>query len=325
MTVIFNFGVEDKNFYYLSGIEEKCSGVFVFSDEPKVFVSPLEAGIAEKYATTVVLNGKDSLWKLLKAELKGQDEIALNFPKASIALQKKLKKIGIKKFKDVSEILNKKRSFKTLNEVKKLRRASEIASKSIIQLRDFLKPGLTELEIKAELEYLSIKNGAEGFSFDTIVASGPNASIPHAMPTNRVVRNGDPIVIDFGPVYRLYTSDMTRTFLLGKNLEFDKNYRAVRRGQTAAIDVLEGGVRGKFVTDETKKHTGKMIHSLGHGVGLDTHEAPNFSNNLMNTMVFTIEPGIYEGPGVRIEDVVHLDGRADVLTTAPKDLDFAKI
>ena len=327
MIVIPNLSIEDKNFYYLSGIEEPCRGILVQGETTRVLVSRLEAGIAEKYVDTVVFEGENDLWKRLKAELSGTKEVGINFARASLRLRKLFEKHGFKKFKDVGKELETRRSLKSKDEVDKIRNACRVASKSLELFREKLVPGVSELELKAELEFLAGKQGAMGFSFDTIIASGENTTVPHAVPTNRILKEGDSIVVDFGPTHRLYVSDITRTFSIGKNADFVKRYELVLKAQEAAIEALEGGVNSDEIQKLAENIIGeKLIHSIGHGVGLDTHEQPEFANKpLFNGMVFTIEPGVYRGFGIRIEDVVWMDGRAQLLTSAPKDLDFSII
>ena len=325
MIVIFNLDVEDRNFYYLSGIEEPCRGVLVMKDRPVVLASPLEAEVARRYVRTLVYGSREEFWELLSEQLGGDEDPDLNFSRLPVSIYRKLQERGFKKFNDVGKQLLQQRMVKTHREVEKLRRASRMASKAVEGIRDFLRPGLTELEVKAELEYIAGRLGAEGFSFDTIVASGPNSAVPHATASGRKLERGDAIVVDFGPTYRMYTSDITRTFVLGRNREFERTYSRLLAAQEMAIEMLEGGVDGKKVQEAVEKRVGKMPHSLGHGVGLDTHELPGFSGQLVNGTVFTVEPGVYGKFGVRIEDVVWLDGKAQVLTDAPKELDFAVI
>jgi Xaa-Pro dipeptidase len=320
--VIFNMGIPDKNFYHLSGIEEECDGVLVFGDEPKVLASPLAAEVAEQYVQTRVFSNKKEFWKLLKEETGGA-VLGLNFPQLSAKAHETLLKRDYK-VKDVSNRLRKRRVVKSRAEIGKMERACRIASEVMEEIREFIRPGVTELQLKAEMEYLAVKRGAGGFAFSTVVASGPRSAVPHATASGRRLQRGDAVVVDFGPTYKLYSSDMTRTFVLGSNREFEDRYARVLEAQERIIADARDGATLKSLQETAEGITGKLLHLVGHGVGLDVHEAPVFTRgSLRDGMVVAIEPGIYDGFGIRIEDVVAVGGR--VLTRTPKDLDFARI
>ena len=174
---------------------------------------------------------------------------------------------------------------------------------------------MTEKEIAFEIEKFFITNGADGLAFDTIVASGPNTSMPHAVPTDRKIESGDPITIDMGCKYKGYCSDMTRTVFAGYVPQFMKPvYDLVLKNQIRVSEDLKEGANlkiiAKSVDSEFKLNGVNMIHSLGHGVGLEIHEYPFVSTKydfiLKENMVITNEPGIYitNRFGVRIEDTV---------------------
>lgn len=215
-----------------------------------------------------------------------------------------------------------------------LRQAQKIADKAFLDVLPRIKAGMTELEVQAELIYCMYKNGAQGLSFDPIVVSGPNTSLPHGVAGDRVVQEGDFITMDFGVLYQGYCSDTTRTVAVGyATEEMKKVYYTVLEAQKAGIAATRAGVPGKAVDGAARKVIadagyGEFFgHSYGHGVGLEIHEAPNM--NMVNeeplpaNAVCSAEPGIYlPGKfGVRIEDVTILtpDGYEDV-TNLPKDL-----
>lgn len=224
------------------------------------------------------------------------------------------------------------RSVKDVEEIRKIARAAELADQAAAHAAAIMKPGLTEKHIAWELEKFFKENGSEPLPFDIIVASGPNAALPHAQPGERVIGEGEPVIVDLGARLEGYTSDMTRTFYLGQPDDtFGRVYQTVYRAQTAAIDKLEGKMRGHEADRlartviESAGYGAAFGHGLGHGVGLETHESPRLGPGsddiLREGMVFTIEPGIYlpGWGGVRIEDMVSLDkGRPKLLTTAPK-------
>ena len=212
--------------------------------------------------------------------------------------------------------------------------AQRIAEGALAQILKEIRPGMTEKEIAARLNYLMVAAGAEKTSFDTIVASGPNGSMPHAVPGMRKVREGDFITMDFGCVYKGYCSDMTRTVALGQPSDEMRNvYDIVLQAQLAGIAAARAGVTGAAIDGAARKviqDAGYGVcfgHSFGHSLGIDIHEAPNAAPGNDKPMpegaVVSAEPGIYLPGrfGVRIEDVMILrpDG-AQVITKAPKAL-----
>lgn len=215
-----------------------------------------------------------------------------------------------------------------------LAKAEEIGDQAFAHILDVLRPGMTELQVAAELEYFMKMHGAEDLSFETIAASGPHSAMPHAMPSERRLEKGDFLTMDFGCVYRGYCSDMTRTVVIGKTNEKQREiYHVVLEAQLAALDALKGGVRGcdidRIARDIiTRAGYGSYFgHSLGHSVGLFIHEMPALSARceelILPGMIETVEPGIYLPGfgGVRIEDMVAVteDGCRN-LTGSPKEL-----
>ena len=194
--------------------------------------------------------------------------------------------------------------------------------------------GMTEKDLRAELIYRLYKNGADGLSFDPIVVSGPNTSMPHGVPGDRELQFGDFITMDFGCIYKGYCSDMTRTVALGfVTEEMDKVYKTVLKAQLAGIAATKAGVSGKAIDGAARKviadagYGEYFGHGYGHSLGILIHEAPNANTRNEEPMpenaVVSAEPGIYlPGKfGVRIEDVTVLtkDG-CEILTKSPKNL-----
>jgi len=214
-----------------------------------------------------------------------------------------------------------------------VRRAVALTDAGFDFVCGILAPGLTEREAAWELEVYLRTHGAEGLAFDIIVASGPNAAMPHYQSGDRVLRPGEPIVIDFGAKVDGYCADLTRTVSLGPgDAPFDAVYSVVRRAQQAAIDGIRAGMKGvdadalARVVIADAGHGEHFGHGLGHGVGLAVHEAPragrvNSDDPLPAGATLTIEPGVYlpGWGGVRIEDlvVVRAEG-VEVLSRAPK-------
>jgi len=227
------------------------------------------------------------------------------------------------------------RAVKDKYEIEATRLACQQARRAFDAVRAMLTPEMTELDVAAELEYRARRFGAKALSFAPIVAVGPRAALPHATPTKRRLGESDFVLIDWGANSGLYLSDLTRVLVTGKiSPKLRKIYGIVLKAQLAAIDAIRPGITCEEVDRVarsiiTKAGYGKEFgHGLGHGTGLDIHEAPRFAvgqkTELQPGMIVTVEPGIYLSGwgGVRIEDDV-LVTRAghEVLTDVPKDLD----
>lgn len=232
------------------------------------------------------------------------------------------------------------RQVKTYDEIRKIEQAEKIGdeafAKVIGQIRECCQRGetLTEKQIAAFIEFTMRELGAEGMSFDTIVASGLHSSMPHAVPTDKALMDGDFVTMDFGCKVNGYCSDMTRTVVIGTADDRQREiYDVVLRAQEAALQMIRPGLKGCEVDEAARKvireagYGEYFGHSLGHSVGLEIHETPCFAkrdeNVLQPGMVITVEPGIYvEGfGGVRIEDVVVItENGCRNLTHSPKQL-----
>ena len=233
-----------------------------------------------------------------------------------------------------SSLMTELRGSKDEEELSCMTAAQRIAEGALEQILKEIRPGMTEKEIAARLNYLMVSAGAEKTAFDAIVASGPNGSMPHAVPGMRKVQEGDFITMDFGCVYKGYCSDMTRTVALGRPSDEMRNvYDIVLQAQLAGIAAARAGVTGAAIDGAARKviqdagYGSCFGHSFGHSLGIDIHEAPNAAPGNDKPMpdgaVVSAEPGIYLPGrfGVRIEDVMILrpDG-AQVITKAPKAL-----
>ena len=202
-------------------------------------------------------------------------------------------------------------------ELQLMLKAQEITDKAFAEVITRIKPGMSELELQAELIYCLYKNGATGLAFDPIVVSGPNSSLPHGVACERVIQEGDFVTMDFGALYNGYCADMTRTVVVGKATKQQKEiYNTVLCAQKAGLETIAEGALASS-TDAAAREVIKQAgygeyfrHSLGHGVGMLVHELPNLSPTgkivLKENMVVTCEPGIYipDFGGVRIEDLV---------------------
>lgn len=236
--------------------------------------------------------------------------------------------------KPASALLGSLRASKDAEETETMIAAQTIAEKALADTLDQLKPGMTEKEVAAYLEYRMLCYGAEKKSFDTIVASGPNSSRPHAVPGGRVIQSGDFVTIDFGCVVGGYCSDTTRTVAVGgPTEEMRRVYDVVLRAQLVGIAAAQAGKTGKEIDGAARRVIedagyGEFFgHSFGHSLGIEIHEDPNLSPSNSEPMpagaVVSAEPGIYlPGKfGVRIEDVLILEENGcRNITKYPKEL-----
>ncbi len=209
------------------------------------------------------------------------------------------------------------RSRKDPREVHLITEALHCAALAFSEVFTLVEPGVTERELAAELDYRMMLAGADCPAFDTVVASGPNSSLPHAGITDRVLATGDLVVIDFGARKSGYCSDVSRTFSIGAPDDMGQRVlKAVSGALKAALTALHPGVRAQVVDAAARQHIEEygfgenFPHGLGHGVGLEVHENPSLSSRSNDTldpgMVFTVEPGVYIAGkcGARLEDMV---------------------
>jgi len=226
------------------------------------------------------------------------------------------------------------RMVKDEDELALMREAALVGCRLFEHMLGFVRPGLREVDVAAELEYQARRLGAEGMSFETIVASGPRSAMPHGRATSAELPRRGFLTLDFGVILNGYCSDMTRTIHFGTPKSKERStYESVLEAQQAAVAAVRAGVSCGDVDEAARgvlRTAGlgdAFSHSTGHGVGLEIHEAPRVgsgqANKLLPGMVITIEPGIYlEGQfGIRIEDMVAVTRTgAEVLTPAPKAL-----
>lgn len=226
------------------------------------------------------------------------------------------------------------RAVKDQEELRLLTEAVVIADKAFTHILDFLRPGLSERRVALELERFMQDLGATGPSFDTIVASGPRSAMPHGVASEKEIQDGEFVTMDFGCVYQGYCSDMTRTVVIGRADDKQKEiYNLVLEANLAGIRGIKAGMTGKAADAlardiiAAKGYGENFGHGLGHGVGLAIHELPRASfaaeNILAVNHIVTVEPGVYlpGWGGVRIEDMVVVqDSGCQVLTDSPKHL-----
>ena len=305
---------------YISGFVAENGFVIVDKDGTTLFTDMryIEAAkkLCEGTEVTPVLYKKGEAIERLK-EYKS---VGISFNQTSHAEFVELEKAGIS-LVNIDETLTKLMSVKNAWELEQIANACTMAENAFLRLLPNIKEGQTEIEVAALLEYYMRMEGAQGFSFETIVAFGAHAAVPHHETGNTKLCFGDEILIDFGCKANGYCSDITRTFLFGddgKHEEFKKAYQAVLTAHELVKEKVVSGMTGgeadaiarEYLT--AQGYGDVFTHSLGHGIGLNVHEYPYVSKNgtqvLTDGMVFSDEPGVYvEGKyGIRIEDTVAL-------------------
>ncbi len=227
-----------------------------------------------------------------------------------------IRKYKINNLVETEHIIERQRMIKDKDEISNIEKACEITDNCFEYLLTYIKPGMTEKQIAEEIEEY-YKQRTDGLAFETIVASGENTSMPHAVPTDRKIQEQDIITIDMGCKVNGYCSDMTRTFFVGSVPDYVKTvYDLVLKNQVQTIEEMKDGestrLLTKMVENDFKLNGYDLIHALGHGVGMEIHEAPYINyrtdTQLRENMVVTDEPGIYIAGkfGVRIEDTVQI-------------------
>ena len=268
------------------------------------------------------------------AEEQGVSRLGFEETEMTVQVYEAFRKAIPCEFVPAAKLVTQLRQVKETEEIERMTAAQRIAERALEDILKEIRPGVTEKEVAARLQYLMLHYGAEDMSFDPIVVSGPNGSLPHGVPSEKEIRAGEFVTMDFGCVYGGYCSDMTRTVAVGyATEEMRQVYDTVLRAQLAGISAAKAGATGREVDGaaraviEEAGYGAYFGHSFGHGVGVEVHEAPNASpmneTPLPAGAVISAEPGIYlPGKlGVRIEDVIVLTENGVVnLTAAPKEL-----
>jgi Xaa-Pro aminopeptidase len=307
------------NIRYLSGFTGS-DGVLIISENRTVLLvdgryitqAKLEVADAE------IIEYKDKIKGIIKT-VKELDLKYIGFEAESIVVQmynQLIQELSDKVLVPLGNELKLLRAYKDEAEVSLMRKAAEISSAAILALRSEIKTGCSEKDLALQLEIIARRYGADQLAFDTILASGENSALPHAKPTDRKIKRGDFIVIDFGVKYKGYCSDETCTFVFQELTDEQNNaYQLVKKAHDEAIDGVKAGVAAAEVDRCARNVFGKKYekyfsHGTGHGVGLEVHEAPRLtpcSKDILEAqMVVTVEPGLYFPGrwGIRIEDTV---------------------
>jgi Xaa-Pro aminopeptidase len=326
---------------YLTGFTGSAGSLLVASGRPCLITDFRYKLQARKESTgvTVLIQKRDFFTSLREvADRSGSETLWLDESSLTIELMKKLKKLGLRA-REHRDLVRDLRLCKDLSELAHLRTAIRRAEESFRELSHSIKPGATERELGLKLEYLMRDKGSRKAAFDTIVASAGNGAMPHASVTNRRLRKGDMVTIDFGAESGGYFCDITRTVCLGRPSERQREiHDLVERAQAAAFACIKPGVSCKSVDAAAREvirsagHGEHFGHGTGHGVGLMIHESPSVSplseDQVEPDMVFTVEPGVYipGWGGVRIEDMVRVtDKGMQLMTTLPRDLESLKL
>jgi len=320
---------------YFSGIDI-AEGYLIAGEKPVYFTdaryfSILKERLSGSMIEARLFHGLEDIKECLKEQR--IKNLGVNFECVTVADYNKYRTLAPKIF-DSSKRLESIRSIKSEVELENIRKASEITERAYYSTIKTIEAGMTELEVKERLEGFMHIYGAEGTSFDTIVAFGKNSAVPHHETGDAVLQNGMVLLIDCGAKYNGYSSDLTRTAFFGKpTKEFIDRYKAVLSSQEHAIDRITSSItcaKADSIARQVLANYGidkYFTHSLGHGLGLEIHEYPAISPKnqdlLQDGVVFTTEPGVYfEGEyGIRIEDTVYLkEGKVKRLFNDSKEL-----
>ncbi|MDI1474146.1 M24 family metallopeptidase [Streptococcus taonis] len=325
-----------KNVYYLTGFWGSNGTVFISRDR-QILVTDARYIIAAKQEVTgfEIFAERDELATIAKiakdmglSRIGFEDEISVSYYHRMQTAFEGMELLPQTQFVEALRMI------KDEAEIETIRKACSISDRAFHDVLEFIKPGKTEIEIANFLDFRMRELGAAGLSFDTILASGINSSKPHAHPMHKPVELGEAITMDFGCLYEHYVSDMTRTVYLGHvSDEQAEIYNTVLKANQALIDQAKAGLGfrdfDKIPRDIIVEagYGEYFTHGIGHGIGLDIHEEPYFSQTstevIKSGMVLTDEPGIYiEGKyGVRIEDdILITETGCELLTLAPKEL-----
>ncbi|MBR6703120.1 MAG: aminopeptidase P family protein [Clostridia bacterium] len=306
---------------YITGCEPENGCVIVDKTGTTLYTDMRYMEAVEKFlrgtdVTPVLYNQKELLNRLSSYQ-----SVGISFNQTAHIEYLTSENAGVKMV-NVDDALIKAMSVKNEWELANIQKACTLAEDAFLALLPEIKEGMTEKEVSALLEYNMQRMGAQGLAFDSIVAFGAHASVPHHETGTTKLKFGDEILIDFGCKVNGYCSDITRTFLFGddkKHAEFKKAYEAVLGAHNLVQERLVSGMTGGEADAIARNYLtengyGKLFtHSLGHGIGLNVHEAPyarpNYANILSDGMVFSDEPGVYQAGefGIRIEDTITLE------------------
>ncbi len=308
---------------YLLGFPSSAGTIIVTRDKNYFIIDTRYFEAAEQTVKNCEIVLQDKLHEQIDEILKkhGVKTLGIESEYTSLAaflkLKEKLPSFDILQNDILRRQIEKQRSIKSDEEIASIQAAQDIADKTFTHILDFVKVGVSEIEIAIELEQFSRKQGSECVAFEYIVAAGTNSSRPHAVPSENKVKTGDFVTLDFGATKNGYRSDMTRTIAVGSVSDKQREvYEIVLKAQLAALDAVRVGAVccevdkvARDIIDATA-YKGLFGHGLGHSLGLDIHENPRFNKECKEILevgvCMSVEPGIYIPAefGVRIEDIV---------------------
>ncbi len=318
--------LNESNMHYACGFSPSEGAVFITADGAGYHI------VDSRYTETAENHAKRTGLNVIEISSKFTDEVDKIAKKHNVkTILFENETISFAKYNDYSKVLHyaefinldnklmQLRNIKDIAEINLIKDANNIAEKSFMELLPEVKAGKTEKELAALFDYLMAKNASDGVSFDTILLTGEHTSMPHGVPGDKVIKEGDFVLFDFGATCQGYHSDMTRTVAVGYATdEMIEDYNLVLKAQMAGIKALSDGAKcadvykAAYDVLESRNRAKYFRHSLGHGVGLDIHEGYNASPKSSDTYktgnVTSVEPGIYipDKYGIRIEDLLYL-------------------
>ena len=332
--------VSPVNRRYYTGFSSSAGALLITREKSCFIIDSRYFTAAKTLAQADEIILQDKLYEQILAFFKASDvkKVAVESDFTTISamrvLEKNLDVIELVSENELSSIIARQRAVKTTAELAAVREAQRLTDETFAHICGFIRRGMTEREIALEMEFYSRRQGSEGPSFSYIVAAGANSAVPHAVPGDKRLENGDMLVLDFGCLIDGYASDMTRTVAIGEPDKKQREvYELVLAAQLAALDAVHAGVRcneiDKIARDmlDATEYKGLFGHGLGHSLGLEIHESPSFSprceDKLPEGCLISVEPGLYlPGEfGVRIEDIVVATAEGcENLTKSPKKL-----
>src|SRR3989338_6695068 len=327
------------NIFYLTGFKgvlpAERESILVFGPTPTLITAKLYQNEARNLKSSGlrvrIVNERDQIFELTKKILRKCQKVGFEEEDLKFAEFKEFKKtlVGAKLI-PCKNLIENLRIIKTTVEVKRIEKAQIISQKAFNELIKTIKVGQTEAEIAEKLTKIIKSLSADGLAFESIVAAGRNAGLPHYVTSKQKIKKGQVLLFDFGAKYKDYCADLSRTIFIGKTSDRQRNiYHHVLNAQKRAIEKITSGIKVSDVYDAAndyfKKHNldEYFLHGLGHGIGLDVHETPHLRSGLPTTndqlltngMVFSVEPWFYfPWGGIRIEDLIVIkNGRAKVL------------
>ena len=330
---------EDVNRRYFTGMKSSAGTVLVTREKAYLIIDFRYIEKARKTVHDAEVIMQEKLYEQINAILSkhGAKTLAIESRSVTVSQLNSFRKSITAEIDDsdaLSIAIDALRIVKTQDEIDKIIKAQRIAEAAFEDVLNFIKPGVTEREVGLHLDYYMLSHGAEALSFDTIAVSGPNTSLCHGVPTDRPVKEGEFVLMDYGATYDGYHSDMTRTVCVGKPTEkMEEVYAIVLDAQLKALAAIKPGALGSDIDGIARKvitdagYGDAFGHSLGHGVGMNIHETPNAGPSskhvFRENMIVTVEPGIYlpDEFGVRIEDFVIIrENGCENMTLAKKNL-----